>query len=197
MTITFPNYLPRLSSFKPVTLSSIRGLLTKAKPITCLSDTIPTMLLKRYPEAFLPLLTRLINLSLTSGTFPWIWKRAIVKPLLKRFGLENIFKNHRPVSNLIYFYIKITRKCHPFSNSRTPVRPKSATPVPEQLSGKPFNRNPTPEVSWWYFEGDGIPGSHSPGSTESECCIWHSWSWAITGHPQVLIWHKWHPSGLD
>ena len=61
--ITFPNDLPRMSSFKPITLSNVRGLLTKAKHTTCLSDTIPTMLLKTHPEAFLPLITRLINLS--------------------------------------------------------------------------------------------------------------------------------------
>ena len=54
-----------------------------------------------YPEVFLPLITNLINLSLTtSGTFPCIWKRAIVKPLLKKSGLERIFKYYRLVSNL-------------------------------------------------------------------------------------------------
>ena len=28
------------------------------------------------------------------------WKRAVVKPLLKKPGLECIFKNYKPVSNL-------------------------------------------------------------------------------------------------
>ena len=55
---------------------------------------------KTHPEAFLSLITKLHNLSLTSSTFPSIWKRAIVKSLLKKIGLENIFKNYRPVSNL-------------------------------------------------------------------------------------------------
>ena len=54
----------------------------------------------KHSEAFLPLITRLINLSLPSGTFPQTWKRAIVKTLLKKIGLENIFKNYSPVSNL-------------------------------------------------------------------------------------------------
>ena len=89
-----------MSSFKPVTLSDVRWLLSKAKPTTCLSDTIPTRLLKTHPDAFSPLITRLIKLSLTSGTFPCIWKRATVKPLLKKIGLENSSKNYRPVSNL-------------------------------------------------------------------------------------------------
>ena len=47
---TFPNDLPRLTFFKPVTLSNVRWLLTKAKPTTCLSDTIPPMLLKTHSE---------------------------------------------------------------------------------------------------------------------------------------------------
>ena len=97
---TFPNDLPKMPSFEPVNLSDVRQLLYKAKPTTCLSDTIPTRLLKTQLEAFSPLITKLINLSLTSGTFPCIWKSAIVKPLLKKIGLKNIFKNYRPVSNL-------------------------------------------------------------------------------------------------
>ena len=97
---TFPNDLPRMLSFKSITLSEVRWLLSKAKPTTCLLDTIQTRLLKTHPEASLPLITKLINLSLTSGTFPCIWKRAIVKPLFKKIVLENIFKSYKPLSNL-------------------------------------------------------------------------------------------------
>ena len=56
--------------------------------------------LEKHLESFLPLIIRLKNLSLSSGTFHQIWKRAIVKPLLKKIGLKNIFKNYRLVSNL-------------------------------------------------------------------------------------------------
>ena len=58
---TFLNGFPSMTSFKPVTLSNVRWLQTKAKPTTYLSDTIPTMLLKTHLEAFLPLITRLIK----------------------------------------------------------------------------------------------------------------------------------------
>ena len=44
----------------------------------------------------------LINLSLTTGVFPNTWKRTIVRPLLKKSSLETVFKNYRPVSNLIF-----------------------------------------------------------------------------------------------
>ena len=42
----------------------------------------------------------LTNLSLTTGVFPNTWKKTIVGPLLKKSGLETVFKNYRPVSNL-------------------------------------------------------------------------------------------------
>ena len=54
---TFQNNLPRMASFKPVTLSDVRWLLTKEKPITCLSDTIPTMLLTQTQNTSKSLLT--------------------------------------------------------------------------------------------------------------------------------------------
>ena len=50
----------------------------------------------------------LLNLSLTSGIFPSIWKRAIIRPLLKKPGLDRIFKNYRPVSNL-NFILKLLK----------------------------------------------------------------------------------------
>ena len=48
----------------------------------------------------LPVLTRLIDISLKSGQFPVAWKEAFVLPLLKRLGPDIHFKNFRPVSNL-------------------------------------------------------------------------------------------------
>ena len=38
------------------------------------------------------------------------WKTSIVKPLLKKVGLELIFRNYRPVSNL-KFLAKVVKKC--------------------------------------------------------------------------------------
>ena len=39
-------------------------------------------------------------MSLNSRQFPVAWKEALVLPLLKKPGLDIIFKNFRPVSNL-------------------------------------------------------------------------------------------------
>ena len=53
-------------------------------------------------EDLLPVLTKIVNNSLQSGCFPEIWKEALVFPLLKKPGLDVIFKNFRPVSNLSF-----------------------------------------------------------------------------------------------
>ena len=50
---------------------------------------------------FSPFITLLINKSLTTGCFPAEFKEAIVRPRLKRDGLDlTDLKNCRPVSNL-------------------------------------------------------------------------------------------------
>ena len=51
-------------------------------------------------DILLPFITRLINLSLKTGHFPYMWKSAVVLPLLKKPGLEARVENFRPVSNL-------------------------------------------------------------------------------------------------
>ena len=43
-----------------------------------------------------------MNLSLTQGIFSKTWKSAILRPLLKKTGLDLINVNYRPVSNLSF-----------------------------------------------------------------------------------------------
>ncbi len=78
----------------------VRKLVMDSKTTSCELDPIPTELLKQCIDTILPVLTKMINLSLQSGTFPEEWKMALVIPLIKKFGLELIFSNFRPVSNL-------------------------------------------------------------------------------------------------
>ena len=51
-----------------------------------------------------------MNLSLRSGFFPDCLKSAVIKPLLKKKGLELVISNFRPVSNLT-FISKLIEKC--------------------------------------------------------------------------------------
>ena len=67
---------------------------------TCPADPIPSGLVKRHIDTLLPAFVHMVNLSLQSGAFPMLWKRAYVTPLLKKPSLDIIPNNYRPVSNL-------------------------------------------------------------------------------------------------
>ncbi|CAB4028494.1 Hypothetical predicted protein [Paramuricea clavata] len=66
----------------------------------CSLDPMPTPLVMDCLDTLLPVITHLINSSLANGHFPKNWKEALVKPLLKRAGLDAVFNNLRPISNL-------------------------------------------------------------------------------------------------
>ena len=73
-------------------------------------DPIPTTTFKKLLPAILPLITKIVNLSLSEGQFIRSWKTAIVQPLLKKVGLQLIKSNFRLVSNLS-FISKIIERC--------------------------------------------------------------------------------------
>ena len=56
-----------------------------------------------------PVFMKMINLSLSEGHVPDSWKVAILTPILKKYGLDLVFENFRPVSNLS-FVAKATEK---------------------------------------------------------------------------------------
>ena len=62
-------------------------------------DDIDTWTLKLVIQEFLPALTHIVNLSITSLEFPSSWKLAKVIPLLKKDDPLNP-KNYRPVALL-------------------------------------------------------------------------------------------------
>ena len=76
----------------------------------CDLDPVPFTIFKKLAPQLKSEITTLVNLSLSHGVFAESWKTSIVKPLLKKVGLELIFKNYRPVSNL-KFLAKLVEKC--------------------------------------------------------------------------------------
>ena len=68
----------------------------------CELDCLPTHILKDHIDSFIPILTKIVNLSLESGVFSEDWKTAILRPLLKKSGLDQIDSNYRHVSNLSF-----------------------------------------------------------------------------------------------
>ena len=58
-------------------------------------------LLKKCANAIVPIITKIINISMETGVVPDSFKVTHVRPLLKKPSLDrNILKNYRPVSNL-------------------------------------------------------------------------------------------------
>ena len=98
---SFTNYSgKRLNQFSAVSEEFVRDLLKSVAPKSCILDPIPTNYVKDM-DALIPLITNIINSSLSSGLVPAALKEAVVKPLLKKPNLDvNVLKNYRPVSNL-------------------------------------------------------------------------------------------------
>ena len=63
-------------------------------------DTMPVALLKKILPGCIDTVTQLVNISFTMGEFCLKWKEAVVRPLLKKPGLELLHKNYRLVKNV-------------------------------------------------------------------------------------------------
>ena len=72
-------------------------------------DPMSTSMVISCADVLLPVITKMINLSLNSGEFADDWKCGLINPILKKPGLDLLYKNYRPVSNLQYVS-KLTEK---------------------------------------------------------------------------------------
>ena len=75
----------------------------------CEIDPIPTKLLKEILPSLVEPITKIVNTSLQHIIFSKHWKAAVIRPLLKKIGLELITSNYRPASNLA-FLSKVVEK---------------------------------------------------------------------------------------
>ena len=102
--------MPNLEIFSPTPEDEIRKVIMSSPSKHCHLDPIPMWILKEHIDILLPTITKIVNLSLATSTFPSQFKSAIVKPFVKKSSLdpENL-KNYRPVSNLT-FVSKIIEK---------------------------------------------------------------------------------------
>ena len=102
--LTLPDKSPPIFlSFKLVSVDEIKQLILSSPKSTCLLDPVPSNLLPHCIDSIAPIITRIVNLSLSSGVFSKQLKSALVKPLLKKSNLNpNDLKNYRPISNLFF-----------------------------------------------------------------------------------------------
>ena len=100
----------RLSNYDLVSEEDVNKLICKTASKSCVLDPLPTWLLKSNSDVFVPIITKVINLSLSSGIFPSNLKHAILNPLIKKQSLNpNELKKYRPVAN-IKFMSKLIEK---------------------------------------------------------------------------------------
>ena len=89
--------------FNVVSEADIRKFISSSPTKSCALDPIPTWLLKQCQDQLAPVLTTIVNASLSCAEFPTELKKAFLTPLIKKIILDcEIFKNYRPVSNLSF-----------------------------------------------------------------------------------------------
>ena len=97
--------LPECSftEFSSISEVELQRIVMKSPSKGCSLDPLPTRMVKQVMGPLLPLMTTLINSSLTSGDVPENMKVARVSPLLKKPSLDSEhLQNYRPVSNLSF-----------------------------------------------------------------------------------------------
>jgi hypothetical protein len=91
------------SQFDLLSDEEVVKAINNAPTKSCTLDPVPTWFLKQNIQTFTPIITRIINESLSKGTFPQSLKHSVVTPLIKKPSLDrNVLKNYRPVSNLSF-----------------------------------------------------------------------------------------------
>ena len=74
---------PIFTSFKRASFGEIKQLILSSPKSTSQSDPMPSNLLRHCIDNIVPIIERIVNLSLDTGFFPKKFKSAFVKPLKK------------------------------------------------------------------------------------------------------------------
>jgi len=98
---------------------------------SCRLDPGPTWLVKSCLDVLAPSITEMVNVSHLSGRVPENWKTAVVIPPLKKPGLDLVYKNFCPVSNLS-FISKVVEKA---ALQQLLAHCEINTPLPKLQSG--------------------------------------------------------------
>ena len=96
-----PNQVTSMHNFNLLTPGDVEKIIKNFPSKTCSLVSILTWLVKDNFYTLLPILTKVVNSSLSSGTFPDTLKQSIITPVLKKSSLDhNILKHYRPVANM-------------------------------------------------------------------------------------------------
>ena len=98
-----------MHEFHGVREEEVLKLPTTSSAKSCELDHFPSKHLVRHSLEVAPIITQIVNASLTHGKFTSELKNTLVHPLLKKPGIDCIFRNYRPISNLSFLSKLIER----------------------------------------------------------------------------------------
>ena len=100
----------QLNMFSTVPPDELLSIIDSTTPKSCDLDPVPGHVLKCLFPSILPVIHKVVNLSLETGRMPGILKQAILKTVLKKPSLDaNHFKNYRPVNLIFVSYPKLLK----------------------------------------------------------------------------------------
>ena len=98
------------SQFGILSCHTVKQIIRSLSSKSCSLDPVPTHILKNYIDAIGPVITVIVNESLTSGEFPSALKRSLIRLVLKKPDPDNdVLNNYRPVANIL-FLTKVIEK---------------------------------------------------------------------------------------
>ena len=103
--------VPKFAHFRDMLENEVLTIIKKMSAKTCELDAWEASQMKRAFPKMIRTITKLVNLSLAEGVFASQWKITLLKPILKKIGLDVMEKsNYRPVSNLSFLSC-LVEKC--------------------------------------------------------------------------------------
>ena len=94
-----PEQVPTLGEFEQLMEDEITKVIMSMTSKACENDPVPINLLKEILQQVIKI-TKIINTSLELDILASQWKVALIKPLLKKMGLELVTSNYCLVSDM-------------------------------------------------------------------------------------------------
>jgi len=73
----------RMTVFKPTSLEEVENVLVNIPNKTCSIDPLPTWLLKQNLSLVVPIITKIVNVSMCTGNFQLLLRMQLSPPFLK------------------------------------------------------------------------------------------------------------------
>ena len=103
-----------MSGFEQFTSEEVKQIIMRFPSKSCSLDSLPSWLVKENIPILLPVITTIVNASLSTGIFPSNLKHSIIAPVINKIYLDrNDLQSYRPVANIPFVskVIEIAATC--------------------------------------------------------------------------------------